>query len=122
MLESLAGYLRLAERLAQGQDDAASAWNFGPADDSNRPVSWIADTLARQWGGDARWHRDGGDHPHEAQTLRLDSAKSRQRLGWSPRWSLEQALSATLDWHRAWLRGEDMQAFTLKQISAYTRG
>ncbi|MEN7430010.1 CDP-glucose 4,6-dehydratase [Chromobacterium sp. TRC.1.1.SA] len=122
VLESLAGYLRLAERLAAGQEDAASAWNFGPADDSNRPVAWIADTLARQWGGDAGWHRDGGGHPHEAQTLRLDSAKARQRLGWTPRWSLEQALSATLDWHRAWLRGEDMQAFTLEQISAYARG
>ena len=121
VLESLAGYLRLAERLAAGQPDAASAWNFGPADDSNRPVSWIADTLAGQWGGGAGWHRDGADHPHEAGILRLDSAKARQRLGWAPRWGLEEALSATLDWHRAWLRGADMRAFTIEQIAAYSR-
>ncbi|WP_231882436.1 MULTISPECIES: CDP-glucose 4,6-dehydratase [Chromobacterium] len=120
VLESLAGYLRLAERLAAGQPDAASAWNFGPADDSNRPVSWVADTLAGLWGGGG-WHRDGADHPHEAGILRLDSAKARRRLGWTPRWSLEEALSATLDWHRAWRRGADMRAFTIEQIAAYSR-
>ncbi|UTH76699.1 CDP-glucose 4,6-dehydratase [Chromobacterium sp. IIBBL 290-4] len=121
VLEPLAAYLRLAERLAQGQAGAASAWNFGPADDSNQPVAWVADTMARLWGGAASWHRDGGDHPHEAQMLRLDSARARGELGWKPRWHLETALSATLAWHRAWRRGDDMQDFTLGQIAAYMR-
>ncbi|WP_434632925.1 CDP-glucose 4,6-dehydratase [Chromobacterium sp. CV08] len=119
VLEPLAGYLRLAERLASGQDGAAAAWNFGPGDGSDRPVSWVADTLARLRGEGAGWHRDGGGHPHEAGLLRLDSAKARTALGWAPRWDLEAALSATLAWHQAWRRGEDMQDFTLGQIAAY---
>ncbi|AUH49672.1 CDP-glucose 4,6-dehydratase [Chromobacterium sp. ATCC 53434] len=118
VLEPLAGYLRLAERLAQGRG-AAAAWNFGPGDGSDRPVSWVADTLARQYGAGAGWHRDGGGHPHEAGLLRLDSAKARTELGWAPRWDLEAALAATLAWHQAWRRGEDMQDFTLGQIAAY---
>lgn len=121
VLEPLAGYLRLAEHLAQGVPGAASAWNFGPAEDSNQPVSWVADRVAGLWAGQAVWHQDGSEHPHEAQVLRLDSSRARTALGWKPRWALETALSATLDWHRAWRCGADMHEFTQGQIAAYLR-
>lgn len=119
VLEPLGGYLRLAERLASGQAEAASAWNFGPSEESNQSVSWVADTMSRLLGGQAAWHPDPTEQPHEAQLLKLDSTRARTMLGWQPRWSLEKALSATLDWHQAWRRGEDMQRFTLGQITAY---
>jgi CDP-glucose 4,6-dehydratase len=32
---------------------------------------------------------------------------------------LAQALTHTVDWHRAWTRGADMHAFSLHQIQAY---
>lgn len=54
-----------------------------------------------------------------AHTLRLDITKARTILSWSPRWNLEQALKQPVDRHRAWLAGEDMQAFTLRQIELY---
>jgi CDP-glucose 4,6-dehydratase len=33
----------------------------------------------------------------------LDSAKARRVLGWSPRWSLDDGLRATIEWYRAFL-------------------
>jgi CDP-glucose 4,6-dehydratase len=51
--------------------------------------------------------------------LRLDSTKARQRLGWRPRWGLEEALARTIDWHRAWQGGADMAAVSLAQIEAF---
>lgn len=119
VLEPLAGYLLLAERLyAQGQADA-EGWNFGPRNEDARPVEWIVEYLCNAWGGGAAWTLQPGDHPHEANFLKLDISKARQRLQWAPRWSLETALNRITAWHQAWLAGQDMRAVCLNQISQY---
>jgi len=121
VLEPLHGYMMLAEKLATEGPRWAEAWNFGPHDNDARPVSWIADALAREWGGAAAWADDGGQHPHEAAWLKLDCSKARQQLGWLPRWRLSHALRAIVEWHQAHLRGEDMRQVSLRQIEAYER-
>ena len=120
VFEPLAGYLTLAERLYLDGDGFAEAWNFGPDDDDARPVQWIVERMVERWGGPAGWRVDAGDHPHEARYLKLDISKARQRLGWRPRWDLGTALTRIVDWHRAWLGGQDMHAFSLGQIRDYT--
>jgi CDP-glucose 4,6-dehydratase len=82
-------------------------------------VRWIADRLTELWPGEMRWQRDPGPHPPEAHFLALDSAKARERLGWTPTWDLEQALAGIVDWYRALGAGEDMRALTLGQIEAF---
>lgn len=119
VLGPLHGYLSLAERLVERGDAFAEAWNFGPADDDCRPVQWIVDRLARQWGHGAIWEVDDAPHPHEAGALKLDSSKTRERLGWQPRWNLPTALSAIVEWHRARGKGADMRNVTLAQIADY---
>ena len=119
VLEPLSGYLQLAERLWNAGPAFAQAWNFGPAGDDLRPVGWIADQAAALWGGGARWTRDGSEVPHEAQMLRLDSSKAISMLGWTPRWSLEEALAATMDWYKRQQQGQDMRTATLEQIKCY---
>jgi len=119
VLEPLSGYLVLAERLyTQGQADA-EAWNFGPRDEDARPVQWIAEYLCAAWGDGATWALHSGEHPHEANYLKLDISKAKQRLQWVPRWTLETALNHITEWHRAWLTGQDMRAVCLNQISQY---
>jgi CDP-glucose 4,6-dehydratase len=119
VLEPLSGYLQLAERLYDfGQSDA-EAWNFGPRDEDCRSVQWIVERLCAEWGQGASWNAQPGDHPHEASFLKLDISKARQRLHWMPRWSLETALAHVVEWHRAWLKGGDVRALCLEQISRY---
>jgi CDP-glucose 4,6-dehydratase len=118
VLEPLAGYLMLAERLHTEGAAFAEAWNFGPDASDMRPVRWIVDALCARVPGSA-WRDDSAPQPHEAHTLRLDSAKACARLGWQPRWTLQQALEATLDWHRAWKRASNMADFSLQQIRGY---
>ncbi|MBS0448196.1 MAG: CDP-glucose 4,6-dehydratase [Proteobacteria bacterium] len=120
VLEPLAGYLTLAERLCADGAAFAEGWNFGPVDSDARSVQWIVERLAAAWGGGARWQLDGADHPHEANQLRLDIAKARGRLSWSPTWGLASALDRIVEWHRAWLDGADMQAACLAQIEQHT--
>ncbi|MEO0003151.1 MAG: CDP-glucose 4,6-dehydratase [Pseudomonadota bacterium] len=119
VLEPLSGYLLLAERLYEHGQVDAEGWNFGPRDEDARPVQWIVEHLCENWGHGASWSLQPGEHPHEANFLKLDISKARQRLHWTPRWSLETALTRITDWHQAWLANQDMRAFCLQQISQY---
>ena len=119
VLEPLSGYLILAERLyLLGQQDAES-WNFGPREEDVKPVQWIVEHLCKAWGDGATWAVQPGDHPHEANFLKLDISKASQRLKWYPRWSLHTALNHITNWHHAWLNGEDMRYKCLHQIDSY---
>jgi CDP-glucose 4,6-dehydratase len=120
VLEPLAGYLLLAERLYRDGEPFASAWNFGPAESDAREVGWILDRIAGL-APELRWDVEGGAQVHEARFLKLDSSKARAELDWAPRWSLETALAQTVAWHQAWRAGTDMQAFSHDQIDAYSR-
>lgn len=118
VLEPLSGYLLLAERLYQEGEAFAEAWNFGPNDEDAKPVSWIVDRLCEQIPG-SNWQTEKTKQPHEAGLLKLDSSKSKTKLGWTPRWKLETALSKTVKWHQAWRNQEDMAAVTSEQIYSY---
>lgn len=120
VLDPLAGYLRLAERLHTEGPMVGEAWNFGPDDSDAWSVCQVADRLVRTW-GDGASCREAADAagPHEAQWLKLDASKARQRLGWRPRWSIGEAIDRTVAWAKAHRKGSDMRKFTLDQISEY---
>lgn len=120
VLEPLSGYLALAERLYTEGQAWAEGWNFGPHDDDARPVQWIVEHLVASWKRGASWQLDGGNHPHEANYLKLDISKAKSRLGWHPSWNLATALQHITTWHQAWLAHEDVQQLCLKQIQQYT--
>ncbi len=119
VLEPVAGYLLLAERLMLGGRDFEGPWNFGP-DEIDVSVGALAERMRQRFGGNARWHHEGGEHLHEARLLALDSRKAREQLSWRPRMSVDQAIDETIAWHQAWLAGRDMQNFTSLQIERYS--
>lgn len=122
VLEPLAGYLLLAQRLYQDGMAYAGAWNFGPYEQDAKPVRWIVERMAALWGGDPAWESDEGAHRHEAACLRLDCSKARHHLAWQPRWTLQQALEKIVAWHHAEMQGGDMRQYCLHQIADYTCG
>src|SRR5262249_13027586 len=119
VMDPLAGYLVLAERLfAQGAAFAES-WNFGPADDDARPVRWVGEELIGRWGEGPSWRADATARPHEASYLKLDCSKARARLGWRPRWTLAMAMDKVCAWHRSLRDGARMRDVTLAQIDEF---
>ena len=117
VLEPLRGYLRLAERAGRCADRVVG--RRGTSGRTTRDAGrspWIADELARLWGDGARWQR--ADDQAARRTRRGCSTRrlrqGARKLGWRPRWSLERALAATVDWYRAHLGGADMRALTLR--------
>lgn len=121
VLEPLSGYLLLAEKLWADPATYARGWNFGPGADSHRPVRYVVETFQKYWGERLAWELDRGYKPHETQLLALDSTKARMMLGWQPRWTLDLALRAVVDWHKAHDEGKSLRDTTLQQIASYER-
>jgi len=125
VLEPLNGYLLLAESLAAGDDPTdevrgVAAFNFGPDPDCERTVGEVAAAMAEHWSGSAAVvETSGGSEPPENPTLRLDSTRARDLLGWAPRWDLPTTLSRTSDWYRRWADGEDAAGLIGEQLSEY---
>jgi CDP-glucose 4,6-dehydratase len=121
VLEPLSGYLSLAERLYENGAGFDEGWNFGPSDSDARPVRYLVSELGRLWGETAKWRCAETKQVHEANLLRLDSSKARARLGWIPRWGLDETLSNTVEWYKAFYFGGDVNALTLAQIQSFTQ-
>lgn len=82
VLESLAGYLMLGEKLLSNQKTFADAWNFGPSQNSSRTVEAMLMRLKTAWPMLDINISTGDDAPHEAMLLTLDSTKANTILRW----------------------------------------
>ena len=93
--------------------------DFGPAADDAKPVSWIANELARRLGGTASWRHDAVPQFSEAHILKLDISKATSQLGWRPILPLNIALEWVVEWYRAFPEGADLAHLTRAQIERY---
>ena len=122
VLNPLSGYLLLAERLSAAGREYAEAWNFSPAVEEVRSVSWLVERLRQRWPGELSIDvaREGKDE-NEARLVKLDASKARERLGWTVRWPLERAVDQIVEWYDAYARRKDLRTITLDQIEAFGR-
>ncbi len=129
VLDPLGGYLALAEKIYAGclttDKSLHTAFNFGPALTSNRPVKALVECILQHWPGS--W-QDCSDPEavHEASRLNLVTDKAFHQLGWSPQWDFEQTIAATVHWYRQahQLEPSNHQAFqqlTQQQIQQYQK-
>lgn len=122
VLEPLAGYLMLAERLFDGDQKFVGAWNFGPCDKSPVSVGSLCDMITDAWDHGGWRIVPGNDNYHEAHFLALDSSKAENILGWHPRLTLREAVTLTADWYKRALSNTAsglMYDVTREQIRLY---
>ena len=62
--------------------------------------------------GDERIAENAGEQDEQP-------AKARAHLKWEPTWNLESTLTYIVNWHRAWLQGDDMHARCVDEINSY---
>lgn len=121
VLDPLAGYLLLAQRLVEGGAGNATSWNFGPAWDGVATVGDIADLFAAEWGGGASWTHDAGTvvAASEAKLLAVDSSRARNTLGWCQAWGTREAVVRTADWYRDNAAGADADMLVERDLTAF---
>jgi CDP-glucose 4,6-dehydratase len=118
VLDCLNGYTMLMDKTLSGSLPFID-WNFGPGPESFKTVGQVADLAASLWGDGAHWENIGGDHPHEAGLLALDSTRARTELNWGDKLDFDSAVKWTVDWYKKMNSGADALSFTQSQITAF---
>lgn len=119
VLEPISGYLLLAARLCEEPRRWCGAWNFGPSTEDIRTVKEVASILLSNIGQGELQVDDSAVVPHEAGLLQLNCDKANQLLRWKPRWRVDETLTHTASWYKAWLEGKDMQSVTRSQLREF---
>ncbi|HID69206.1 MAG TPA: CDP-glucose 4,6-dehydratase [Desulfobacterales bacterium] len=118
VLEPLAGYLTLSEKIS-GRMELAGAYNFGPETNTAATVREVIEQANKSYGrGKIIWG-DSSDGPHEAGFLTLDIAKAKTILGVKPRWSLKDAIEHTMTWYLQFSQGVDPCELCSAEITEY---
>lgn len=117
VLELVRGYLMLGERLLAGQ--AAAAWNFGPGHGNEVTVERLVNRFFAAWGDAAPPIEIVPSALTETHFLKLDNARAREVLGWSPVLDIAATLTLTADWYRRHAAGDDAHALVDEQIGAF---
>ena len=118
VMEPLFAYLEIAQR--QYEDRSKEGYyNVGPDDCDCVTTGELVTMFCGLWGGDARWENQAENGPHEANFLKLDCSKLKHTFGWRPRYHIREALELTVEWSKAYLDGQDVQAVMERQIRAF---
>jgi CDP-glucose 4,6-dehydratase len=118
VLEPLAGYLTLAQKLWQ-QPDLAGAYNFGPQTHEAGTVEMVTNLACAAYGAGSVRHENVTANPHEAGWLALEVAKARVVLGVNPKWRLAKSVQNTIAWYKAQHQGVDSRSLCEAEIAAY---
>lgn len=118
VLEPLAGYLVLAQKLHQ-KPSLAGAYNFGPHSTEVASVRKVIEIAKAIFDHGKVVYRNETLGPHEAGRLALDIAKSQQMLGYMPRLTLTDSLRRTMAWYMAHHQGADARLLCESDIMDY---
>ena len=117
VLDPLNGYLVLAQAMYKSNNKKyQQGFNFGPEPHSECSVSELVNKVLNYWPGNVVESIDQ-NKPIEANRLSIKIDLARQVLGWKPQWSLDRALTETVNWYRTvLLDGGDCLNITQSQI------
>ena len=116
VMEALSGYVSLAQRMFNDPTNFSEPFNFGPKYGNSVSVKNLIQNIYTRFNLESGYRIQSGELLDEANFLSLDSSKAHKRLNWTPKWSIDQTCDSITEWHKAYLRQEDMKSFTQKQI------
>ncbi len=122
VLEPLAGYIILAEKLYKDGNKFARAWNFGPDEKNTKNVAFVVGYLSKLWGKNAKWKVTAAKQPHEAMLLKLNCSMSKTKMPWKSRWNIKKTLEKTAQWYKTYLENpQSIIDTTIEQIVLYMK-
>lgn len=118
VLEPLSGYMLLGQKLLEKRTEFASAWNFGPTQESVVTVEDVVKKVKQYWDKIEYVIDQKADQPHEAQLLNLDCTKANRMLQWESVWSSEKTFEKTVEWYKTYYE-KSGTLDTIKDLQSY---
>jgi CDP-glucose 4,6-dehydratase len=118
VLEPLAGYLMLAQKLWE-QPSASGAYNFGPHTNEAGSVEDVVKLACEAYGTGVTRYEKESNNKLEANWLVLEDAKARVLLGINSKWQLAESVQRTMAWYKAQHQGVDARKLCDAEIAAY---
>ena len=118
VLEPLFAYLLIAQK--QYEDETyADSYNVGPDDSDCVTVREIATMFCNSWGDDLKWTTKCDFGPHEANFLKLDCSKIKNKLYWNPTWNISKAIEKTVEFAKVYHDNGDVTKCVENQINEF---
>ena len=118
VLDPLYAYLMIAKE--QFLDTSiAGCYNVGPEDSDCVTTGRLVDLFIDYWRDDATWINVNDGGPHEANFLKLDCSKLKNRFHWKPTWDVERAIQKTVEWSKIYMTNGDVSKCMDLQIDEF---
>lgn len=118
VLEPVMAYLMIGAR--QYEDPSfAGYYNVGPEDRDCLTTGELVDLFCTCWGEGQTWENHFVGGPHEANFLKLDCSRIRQKFNWRPVWGIQDAIEKTVQWTKRWQSGADIYEEMLCEIREF---
>lgn len=119
VMECISGYLLLGAKLYENPTSYCEGWNFGSDNNSTMTVEEILLKALELWGS-GNYKIIPENALKEADFLKLDITKAKEKLGWQPVYNINQSLEKTISWYKNYyFQQADMFKFTKSQIEEY---
>lgn len=121
VLEPLNGYLMLALKLYKMPKKYSGPWNFGTERNTITSVEEIIQKIILSW-GKGKYKKINKKKFYEQTNLQLNIQKSKKKLGWKPKFSIEKCISITVAWYKKTLvEKQSVEKITKDQIINYMK-
>jgi CDP-glucose 4,6-dehydratase len=118
VLEALFAYLLIANEQI-GNAQLAGCYNVGPDDKDCVETQTLVSLFCDCWQDEAFWETESNNEFKEATFLKLDCSLIKSALGWSPKWSIADAVNKTVEWTKGWMQGDNPLDIMIRQIQEY---
>jgi len=123
VLEPINGYMLLIQKLWDEKSEFSGSYNFGPFNEGERDVEFVVEKLSSNLDQENNWLIDqNSENPHEANYLKLDISKSISKLGWRPRYKIEESILKTANWYKNWKNNMNAYDLCMQEIDEFFKG
>ncbi len=121
VLDPISGYLKIGQRL-MSKEAIATAYNFGPGDESKLKVESMAKMACSIWGDNSGYViKSESNQTSESVLLWLSSERAHHDLGWKNELDAFTAIEWVIDWERESRETDALTALD-SQIYEYFEG
>ncbi|MCR4611906.1 MAG: CDP-glucose 4,6-dehydratase [Lachnospiraceae bacterium] len=126
VLEPLFTYLLIAK--AQNENrELADYYNVGPNDTDCITTGELVSIFCNEWNKQKtdnnpvlKWNcAEVPNAPHEANFLKLDCSRLKQKFGWAPQWGIQKTIEETVRFMTAWMTGGNIIEEVNREIEEF---